>query len=138
MIGKCFLIWLACMLSFAGDYEVKADDLLRSSPTVAKVKAGEKVTLVLHNEGKLKRHAHNLVILKQGSNVSEFGNAAMDAESSAYVPASMRDKIVAATGLAQSGATSKVSFTAPAPGRYVMICSYPGHFSRTRAELVVE
>ena len=35
--------------------------------------------------------------------------------------------ILASTGLLDPGATEQVSFTAPAPGTYQFVCTFPGH-----------
>jgi azurin len=56
--------------------------------------------------------------------------AAVMARQSDYIPASKKTQILAATGLAGAGETVTVDFEAPtAPGEYVFVCSFPGHFA---------
>jgi len=103
------------------------------------VSAGEDVTLILENIATSPIMIHNIVILTSDSmdDVNRVGMAALTAgELNGYLPTD--DAILAATALAQPGETVQVSFTAPTePGRYLYICTYPGHYAAMQGALIV-
>jgi len=103
------------------------------------VSAGEDVTLILENIATSPIMIHNIVILTSDSmdDVNRVGMAALTAgEANGYLPTD--DAILAATALAQPGETVQVSFTAPTEkGRYLYICTYPGHYAAMQGALIV-
>jgi azurin len=84
--------------------------------------------------------AHNFVLLKAGVNAQDVANAAMTARETDFIPESMKDKVIAHTGLAGGGESTEVTFKAPAkPGTYAYLCTFPGHFAvGMKGELVVK
>ena len=52
----------------------------------------------------------------------------MSAADTDYIPASMRDRIIAHTPLSAPGETVRWSSRRPAPGDYPYICTFPGHY----------
>jgi len=84
--------------------------------------------------------AHNFVLLTADASPVEFVNAAMNARDTDFIPAAMKDKIIANTELAGPGETVEVSFTAPTkPGTYEYLCSFPGHYQvGMKGQLVVK
>lgn len=112
---------------------VKADDLLRFSVTEIQVKEGESVEIVLENVGKLKAHAHNFALLKQGTDLGQFSARISPTQAEALLP----QVAIAYTAMAAPGEEKSVTFNAPPAGRYTYICTYPGHNNRSKGTLVV-
>jgi len=95
-------------------------------------KPGEKIHLVLKAVGTMPKIAmgHNFVLLKPGVAPMEVANAAFNARDTDFIPASMKDKMIAFTRVAGGGETVETTFTAPAkPGKYDYLCTFPGHFA---------
>jgi azurin len=113
--------------------EITGSETMKYSVTEITAKPGEKLHVVLKALGSMPKiaMAHNFVLLKAGVNPQDFANAAMNARATDFVPAEMKDKIIAHTTLVGGGETADVTFTAPAkPGTYTFLCSFPGHFSQ--------
>lgn len=112
--------------------EITANDQMQFDKKAIEVPAGEEVTLVFNNVGKLPKAAmgHNVVILKPDSDVMAFGAGAVAAAANEYVPASgpLADQIVAHTKLLGPGETDTITFTLTA-GVYKFLCSFPGHYA---------
>jgi azurin len=106
------------------------DDTMKYNQPTITAKKGETVTLELTNKGTLPKEAmaHNFVLLTKGTNADEFTMAAAMARATEYIPANMKDKIIAHTSLAGPGETVKVTFKVPAvAGSYTFLCSFAGH-----------
>ena len=105
-------------------------------PTSLTVKSGQKIKLTLINENKAEGMSHNwvLVPLGKGQEVVDAGLKA--GADKGYVPES--PAVLAHTALAGPEQTVSVEFTAPAPGSYNYICTYPGHFPKMIGKLIVE
>lgn len=74
--------------------------------------------------------AHNFMLLKEGTNVKAFTDAAANARATDYVPPAFKAAIVAQTGMVGPGESMEVTFTAPTkPGKYVFLCSFAGHWA---------
>lgn len=111
--------------------ELTANDAMKFSVTRFEVTAGQDVKLILTNMGTMPKVAmgHNLVILKKGTDVKAFADAAVAAAATEYIPASKADQIVAHTKLLGPKQTDEITFKAPTePGEYPFICSFPAHF----------
>jgi azurin len=94
------------------------------------VAPGEPVKVVLTNSSNLPKTVmgHNWILLKPGTNPVAFAQAAAPAVATGYIPASLKDKIIAHINLLGPGESGEVVFTAPAePGVYPFLCSFPGH-----------
>ena len=116
---------------------LEADDMLRFNLQQFEARQGDELTLVLVNTGKIPSLRHNFVLLKPGTNTALFGNAAMNAESSEFIPPNMESSVIARTRLAGPGQEQKVTFVVPAKGSYEYICSAPGHYSISKGRLLV-
>jgi azurin len=58
-----------------------------------------------------------------------FAGAAAAAATTEYIPAQMKDQVLAATKLLGPNEEDTITFTVPdAPGEYVYLCSFPAHF----------
>ena len=117
--------------------------LMKFEPKEFKVKAGEKIRLILKNTNgpafPKVAMGHNLVILKSGITAVAFGveiapkaNLAND-----MLPKESRTKVFAHTKLLGPGETDKVEFTAPAPGGYEFVCTFTAHFALMRGKMTV-
>src|SRR5262245_323713 len=112
--------------------EITGTEVMKFDVTEITAKPGEKLRVVLKSVGSMPKiaMAHNFVLLKAGVAAMEVANAAFNARATDFVPADMKAKILAYTGLAGGGETVEVTFTAPAkPGKYEYLCTFPGHFA---------
>ena len=112
--------------------QLTGDDKMKYDVTELTAKPGETLKVVLKNIGTMPKMAmaHNFVLLKAGTDQVEFTKAAFNARDTDFVPAAMKDAVLASTGLAGPGETVEVTFKVPAkPGTYAFVCSFPGHFA---------
>ena len=111
--------------------ELTANDSMKFSATHFEVAAGQEVKVVFTNMGTMPKVAmgHNFVLLKKGTDLKAFADAAVAAAATDYVPASKADQVVAHTKLLGPKQTDEITFKAPTePGEYPFICSFPAHF----------
>jgi len=112
--------------------ELAGSETMKYDVAEITAKPGEKLHVVLKAVGSMPKIAmgHNFVLLKAGVSPMEVSNAAFNARETDFIPAAMKDKIIAFTKLAGGGETVDVTFTAPAKaGKYDYICTFPGHFA---------
>ena len=94
------------------------------NPPVWQVSSGSEVTVRMENMGSLE---HNWAVLKAGEDIpipfdeNEHG-----------------DKILFSAGIVAGGASNEVSFSAPEPGEYKVVCTVPGHAASMQGQLIVE
>jgi azurin len=107
------------------------DDSMRYNGARFTVISGQPVRIELKNIGLSPRAimAHNVVILQPGSDIQDFAIAANQAKASNYLPADQMNLVLANTSFAGPGETVEASFTAPAPGQYPFLCTFPGHYN---------
>lgn len=117
---------------------IEGNDLMKYNKTELRAKAGQKVTLTLRHTGKMSKEimGHNFVLLKQGTNMQEFANKAVDARENDYIPEG--GAAIAHTKMLGGGETDTIVFDAPAPGTYDFICSFPGHLALMKGKFIVE
>lgn len=109
-------------------------NLMRYDTENITVKAGTQVRVFLENTSESDAMRHNFVLLKEGTDFKVFGRLANKAtEESGYIPES--DAILAHTALSKPGGTVMVQFTAPPPGEYPYLCTFPGHWASMRGTL---
>ncbi len=70
--------------------------------------------------------AHNLVILKPGTDIAAFATACMSHATEDYIAPDQKDSILAATKLLGAGESDTITVTLPA-GTYDYICTFPAH-----------
>lgn len=87
------------------------------------VASGAEVTVRMENMGALE---HSWVVLKQGEAVPP-----------AYDEAADGDKVLFSSGNVGPDADGQVSFTAPDPGEYNVLCTVPGHSTVMQGRLIV-
>ena len=132
------LVVMACGNKPKVTIEINSDDFMSYDKEELRVAAGSKVTLTLNHTGKMdkKSMGHNVVILKPGTNVTDFAMAAMGAANKDYIP--NPEQVIAHTEVIGGGESSTVTFEAPAKGSYDFICSFPGHFGVMKGKFIVE
>ncbi len=105
---------------------------MKYSVTEIAAKPGETLKIKLVSKGTLPKvaMAHNVVVLKSGAKQADFVNAAAMARATDFIPADMKDQVLAASTLAGPGETVEVTFKVPATaGTYPYLCTFPGHFA---------
>ena len=107
-------------------------------PSRFEVEAGAPVRLLLTNTD---GQPHNLLVCTPGSlraigRASEAMGTTAEAKASHWVPDS--PKVLHAMPLVQLGEEGELRFTAPdRPGRYPIICTYPGHWRMMNGVMTV-
>lgn len=116
------------------------DDTMKFDKTEIKVKAGQTVVLTLRHTGKLEEAVmgHNFVLLSQGTDITSFALAAVEAGvDKDYLPED-KSGYIAATEMLGGGQSTSITFEAPAAGTYDFICSFPGHAALMKGKFIVE
>jgi len=105
--------------------------------TEIRAEAGSTLTIQYVNRGDL---PHNVVLVKQRSDINPVGVAALQASQTDYIPQdeANQQRIIAYTSLAKPGETVYITFTVPPPGTYPYICTYAGHFTMMQGDLISE
>ena len=105
-----------------------------------KAKAGQTINVTLKHVGNMPKDkmGHNFVLLKKGTDLSAFGEAAVAAgPANDYIPNGGAD-VIAHTKLIGGGESDTISFKAPEAGTYDFICSFPGHLALMKGTFIVE
>lgn len=115
------------------------NDQMKFNLNEIKVKEGQKVKLILKHVGQLPENVmgHNFVLLKQGTDITDFAQQAAGAKDNDYIP-SGTDKVIAHTEMVGGGEQTSIEFEAPAAGTYDFICSFPGHYIQMQGKFIVE
>ena len=111
--------------------DIVGGDDMKFSVTTIRARAGEPLRLRLISKGTLPKiaMAHNVVVLKAGTDVVKFIEAGATSRATDFIAPAMQQAVIAKTPFAGPGETVQVFFTAPAkPGRYPFVCTFAGHF----------
>ena len=111
--------------------DISGGDDMKYSVTTIRARAGEPLRLRLISTGTLPKiaMAHNVVVLKAGTDVAKFIEAGVTSRATDFIAPAMQQAVIAKTPFAGPGETVQVFFTAPAkPGRYPFVCTFAGHF----------
>lgn len=121
------------------EVRLTANDQMQFGQNEIRVQAGQTVKLTLEHVGQLEENVmgHNFVLLKQGTDVTDFGQRAAQARENNYIPEGT-DAVIAHTEMIGGGETTTIEFEAPEPGTYTFICSFPGHFVQMQGQFIVE
>ncbi len=95
-------------------------------------KPGEKLKIRLVSMAQTPKMimAHNFLVLKAGTNVKAFTDAAANAKGTDYIPPAFKLSIIAQIGMVGPNESMEVIFTAPMkPGTYAYLCSFAGHWA---------
>ena len=112
------------------EIDISASDMMKYDVTAMDAKPGEDLKVVLTNAGSnpITVMGHNWVLLKAGSDPAAFAMAAVTA-GAPYIPANLKDEIVAKVDLLGPHKSGEVDFKAPTtPGDYPYLCTFPAHF----------
>ena len=97
------------------------------------VKSGTELTLTIQNTADQDAMIHNIVVVKLGGDAEAVAAAALTAPNNEVT----HPDVIAKTAYVKPGETASVTFTAPEPGTYTYLCTYPGH-QMMRGVLIVE
>jgi azurin len=127
-------------LEFTDAIELQANENMRFDKEMFKIKTGKKIRLLFKNTGAPSNTAmaHNVVILKKGTDIADFADAVHNAKNEQYVPSSVGSLVIAHTKLVSGGDSDEVDFTISQPGIYDYICSFPGHWGTMQGKIVAE
>lgn len=127
-------------LEFTDSVQLKANENMRYDKEMFRVRAGNKIILIFKNTGAKSKTSmtHNVVILKNGTDLADFADIARNAKNEQYVPSSLDSLIIAHTRLVSGGDSDQVAFTIPKPGVYDFICSFPGHWGTMQGKIVAQ
>lgn len=110
---------------------VSGDDM-KYDKTAIEAKPGEEIRIRLTPKGTMPKiaMAHNVVVLKLGTDAAAFVSAGLAARPTDFIAPEKKAQVIAATPLAGNGETVEITFKVPtAPGRYPYVCTFPGHFA---------
>jgi azurin len=109
---------------------IEGNDLMQFNLDQMEVIEGQVVTVTIKHVGEMSVDVmgHNWVLLAVGTNVDAFGGASAMAKQTDYIPADMKDQVIANTATVGGGQEASITFTAPEAGYYTFICSFPGHY----------
>ena len=121
------------------EVSLEGTDQMKFNKDEIKVPAGATVKLTLTHVGQLPASAmgHNFVLLKKGTDVTAFGVEAINFPNNNYIPENT-DKVIASTEIIGGGESVTIEFTAPEPGTYTFVCTFPGHFSMMQGKFIAE
>ena len=127
-------------LEFTDTIQLQANENMRFDKEMFKIKTGKKIRLIFKNTGAPSNTAmaHNVVILKKGTDIADFADAVHNAKDEQYVPSSVESLMIAHTKLVNGGDSDEVDFTISQPGVYDYICSFPGHWGTMQGKIVAE
>ena len=122
---------------------ITSDDKMMYGTTSFEVKSGTKVKVTLKNVGMIPKIAmgHNFVLLKKGQTAFGFGPQVVvngGSHENGFVSPKDKGKIIAYTKMLGPGEEDDVVFTAPEPGEYEYLCTFPGHFALMRGKMTVK
>lgn len=133
---------VAAPFAFAEKIEITGNDQMQFNKRSFEVTTGEKVTILLKHTGQLPAVAmgHNVVILKPGTELPAFAAKCATARDTEFVPqdADSKKLIVAYTKMLGGGESDEITFTAPEPGDYPFVCTFPGHFAIMQGVMTVK
>ncbi|MCH8988722.1 MAG: cytochrome C oxidase subunit IV family protein [Chloroflexi bacterium] len=101
-----------------------AGDDLAFDTTSLSVNSGAEVTVTFSNPAA--RNSHNFVIVQNGTKDAVAADGTAAGPDNNWVPPG-DPRVIANTVLIGPGESAKVTFTAPAPGIYQFVCTFPGH-----------
>ena len=116
---------------------LNSNDQMKFDKKIIRVNSNQKVTLTLNHNGRFPAISmgHNFVLIKKDVDVNEYGLRAAGARDSDYIPEGNNE--IAYTKMLGGGESDTITFEAPEPGKYVFICSFPGHYQLMMGEFIV-
>ena len=116
---------------------LNSNDQMKFDKKIIRVNSNQKVTLTLNHNGRFPAISmgHNFVLIKKDVDVNEYALRAAGARNSEYIPEGNNE--IAYTKMLGGGESDTITFDAPKPGKYVFICSFPGHYQLMMGEFIV-
>ncbi len=116
---------------------LNSNDQMKFDKKIIRVNSNQEVTLTLNHNGRFPAISmgHNFVLIKKDVDVNEYGLRAAGARDSDYIPEGNNE--IAYTKMLGGGESDTITFDAPEPGKYVFICSFPGHYQLMMGEFIV-
>jgi azurin len=113
-----------------------AGENLAFEPATLTASAGQQVTVNFKNNSAVQQH--NWVLVNGGEDVAKpIADGGLTAGADAdYLPADQAN-VIAHTEVLDGNESGSVSFTAPAAGTYLFICTVPGHYPLMQGTLTV-
>jgi azurin len=110
--------------------ELTANDSMKYNMNSISLAVGEEVRLSLINIGSMPKQAmaHNLVVLKAGSDTAAFATAAAASIATEYIPASLAGEVIAHTKMLGPKQTDSIVVKFTEAGEYPFLCSFPAHY----------
>ena len=99
------------------------------------VPAGAKVHLEFKNAATTAAFQHNWALVMPGTEAKVAAEGLEKAATSGYIVPG--PNVIAYTSMAAPGMLTDVTFTAPPPGDYPYICTFPGHYMMMKGVLTV-
>jgi azurin len=113
------------------EIDITAGDTMKYDVTQIDAKPGEDIKVVLTNNGTqpVEVMGHNWCLLKAGSDVAAFDSAALNSKDTGYIPAALKDELIAHIDLLGPRKSGEIEFQAPTtPGDYPFLCTFPAHY----------
>ena len=109
--------------------ELVATDNMKFSTAIIEAKPGEALRIVVRANGQMPKvaMAHNFVLLQPGTDPASFANEGAMHRGNDFIAPGLAGRVIFKTGMAGAGESVEGSFTAPGPGSYPFICTFPGH-----------
>jgi len=109
--------------------ELVGTDNMKYSTATIEATAGESLRIVVRGQGAMPKisMAHNFVLLQPGTDAASFANEGAMHRSADFIPPGMANRVIAKTPMAGAGETVETTITAPGPGSYPFVCTFPGH-----------
>ncbi len=106
------------------------------------VRPGDEVRLVFEHIGDMPKATmgHNVVILRADVTAESFGNRVLSGGGTLdndYLPPALLGDVLAHTRLLGGGEEDTITFTAPGPGNYTYLCTFPGHYGIMKGQMIV-
>lgn len=118
----------------AGERVVKiragVDNAMKFDVTTITAAPGETLKIVLTNASTLPKAVmgHNWVLLTKGADPVAFAAAGATEAAGNYIPAKLKEQVLAVVGLLGPNEAGEVTFKVPKePGEYPFLCSFPAH-----------
>lgn len=109
--------------------EITANDSMKYNLNSISLAVGEEVRLSLINIGSMPKQAmaHNIVVLKPGTDTAGFATAAA-AVPPEYIPEALVGQVIAHTKMLGPKQTDSIVVKFTEPGEYPFLCSFPAHY----------
>ena len=109
--------------------ELVATDNMKFSAATIEARPGETLRIVVQGSGQMPKiaMAHNFVLLQPGTDPASFANEGAMHRGTDFIAPALAGRVIAKTTMVGAGETAEVTLTAPGPGNYPFVCTFPGH-----------